>query len=270
MIDNKFTEEIQSIVQSESVTDEQIVQGVMLLRRIAPGNMTYMRWQQLANSRPTYIKDHVLKELKKHLSYRLDELTRSDVRVMDDKVQTAVSETLRTPRTGKREDHNSLPDQIRALWDDSAALYIKIKDKFEECKALNDQQACDRYEVLKVLAELDETYRKNMKAYDDFVANTQSDDIPADDSEQDDENYKDVGKIVGAARTYISKNIAKLEALVAAANVPDADADVVKKRDELRQKVCDRVAVLIDNKAVIGDALAQRLNAVGIGFNAQD
>ena len=46
---------------------------------------------------------------------------------------------------GKREDHDSLPPEIQALWDDNAAIYKRLKDKFEECKSLNDKPACDRY-----------------------------------------------------------------------------------------------------------------------------
>lgn len=275
MIDKKFTEDIQVIVQSENVTDEQIVQGVQLLRRIAPSNMMYMRWEQLANSRPKYIKDHVLKELKKHLAYRLDELTRDQVRILDIKVQKDVKDTLTVPHTGKREDHDLLPDEIKALWDDNAVIYKKIKDKFEECKALNDQQACDRYEVLKVLAELDDTYRKNMKAYDDYVIDETSDNDAGDTSTEDDSENKqlkddEVAKAVGAARTYISRNIEKLEGLVAAAAIPDADAGIINKRDDLLKKIQERVTVLTDSKAVMGDALTERLNKVGIVVNEAD
>lgn len=272
MIDKKFTEDIQAIVQSETVTDEQIVEGVQLLRRIAPSNMMYMRWAQLANSRPAHIKDHVLKELKKHLAYRLDELTRDQVRILDIKVQKEVKDTLTAPRTGKREDHDLLPDEIKALWDDNASIYKKMKDKFEECKALNGQLACDRYEVLKVLAELDDTYRKNMKAYDEYVIESVSDgDAPQDqETEGTEELSEEAAKAVGAARTYISRNIEKLEGLVAAAAIPDADADIIKKRDDVLGKIQERVTVLIENKAVISDAITQRLNAVGIATDAQD
>lgn len=272
MIDKKFTEDIQAIVQSENVTDEQIVQGVMLLRRIAPSNMMYLRWAQLASSRPKHIKDHVLKELKKHLAYRLDELTRDQVRILDIKVQKEVSQTLQAQHSGKREDHDLLPDDIKALWDDNASIYKKMKDKFEECKAMNDQKACDRYEVLKVLAELDDTYRKNMKAYDEYVIEP-SGEGAAPQGQEDagtPELSEVAAKAVGAARTYISRNIEKLEGLVAAAAIPDADADIIKKRDDVLSKIQERVTVLIENKTVISDAITQRLNAVGITTDAQD
>ena len=68
MADKKLTEEIQSIVQSQNVTTEQLIQGVNILHRIAPSNMVYMRWQQLVASRPLYLKEHILAELNKHLA----------------------------------------------------------------------------------------------------------------------------------------------------------------------------------------------------------
>lgn len=270
MADKKLTEEIQSIVQSQNVTTEQLIQGVNILHRIAPSNMVYMRWQQLVASRPLYLKEHILAELNKHLKYRLDDLTRSEVRALDIKVQTDVSETLNANRTGKREDHDTLPPEIQALWDDNAVIYKRMKDKFEECKSLNDKPACDRYEVLKILAELDDKYRAQMKAYDSYVVNTDNNGGDTQHSQEDAQDERDITKEIGAARTYISKNIAKLESLVAAAALPDADSAIIAKRDELQEKMRQRVALLIENKAVMGDAMTERLNKVGISADETD
>lgn len=270
MADKKLTEDIQSIVQSENVTTEQLIKGAEILHRIAPSNMTYMRWQQLVAARPLYLKDHIIAELKKHLQYRLDDLTREQVRSLDIKVQANVAETVDKPRTGKRDDHDSLPDFIQALWDENAQLYKRIKDKIEECKSLNDQPACDRYEVLKVLAELDDKYRKQMQEYDNYVLSSdESEDKQISDAEQTSAE-KDVTKEIGAARTYISKNIAKLESLVEAAAIPGADQSIATKRDGLQDKMRQRVVFLVENKAVMGDALTERLNKVGIVVNEAD
>lgn len=274
MIDKEFTKEIQAVVQADTLTAELVLKGADLLRRINPSNMVYMRWLQLAGSRPDYVKAHIVAELKKHLQYRLDELTREDVRALDIKVQANVAETVDKPRTGKRDDHDSLPDFIQALWDENAQLYKRIKDKFEECKSLNDQPACDRYEVLKVLAELDDKYRKQMQEYDNYVLTSGDNDVNDNDNEVEpltpEEQEAKAAKDVANARTYISRNIDKLEGLCAAAAMPDADESVAQKRDELKAKLSERVDILVENKAVIGDALIQRLNSVGINLDAQD
>ena len=270
MADKKLTEEIQSIVQSQNVTTEQLIQGVHILHRIAPSNMVYMRWQQLVASRPLYLKEHILAELNKHLKYRLDDLTRSEVRTLDLKVQANVNETLTANRTGKREDHDTLPPEIQALWDDNAVIYKRMKDKFEECKSLNDKPACDRYEVLKILAELDDKYRAQMKAYDSYDINADNNEGDTQHTQEDAKDDRDITKEIGAARTYISKNIAKLESLVAAAALPDADSYIIAKRDELQGKMRQRVALLVENKAVMGDAMTERLNKVGISADETD
>ena len=270
MADKKLTEEIQSIVQSQNVTTEQLIQGVNILHRIAPSNMVYMRWQQLVASRPLYLKEHILAELKKHLVYRLDDLTRSEVRALDIRVQANVNETLTANHTGKREDHDSLPPEIQALWDDNAAIYKRLKDKFEECKSLNDKPACDRYEVLKILAELDDKYRAQMKAYDSYVINGDNNEDDAQQTQEDAKGERDITKEIGAARTYISKNIGKLESLVAAAAIPDADSAIIAKRDELQEKIRQRVDFLVENKAVMGDSITERLNKVCIITYAKD
>lgn len=270
MADKKLTEEIQSIVQSQNVTTEQLIQGVNILHRIAPSNMVYMRWQQLVASRPLYLKEHILAELNKHLKYRLDDLTRSEVKTLDIKVQKDVSETLTANRTGKREDHDSLPPEIQALWDDNAVIYKRMKDKFEECKSLNDKPACDRYEVLKILAELDDKYRAQMKEYDSYDINGDNNEGETQHTQEDAKDERDITKEIGAARTYISKNIAKLESLVAAVALPDADSAIIAKRDELQEKMRQRVALLVENKAVMGDAMTERLNKVGISADETD
>ena len=270
MADKKLTEEIQSIVQSQNVTTEQLIQGVDILHRIAPSNMVYMRWQQLVASRPLYLKEHILAELNKHLKYRLDDLTRSEVRTLDIKVQQNVNETLTANHTGKREDHDSLPPEIQALWDDNADIYKRLKDKFEECKSLNDKPACDRYEVLKILAELDDKYRAQMKAYDSYVINSDNTEDDAQHTQEEAQDERDITKEIGAARTYISKNIGKLESLVAAAAIPDADSAIIAKRDELQEKIRQRVAFLVENKAVMGDSMTERLNKVCIITYAKD
>lgn len=270
MADKKLTEEIQSIVQSQNVTTEQLIQGVNILHRIAPSNMVYMRWQQLVASRPLYLKEHILAELNKHLKYRLDDLTRSEVRALDIRVQANVNETLTANHTGKREDHDSLPTEIQALWDDNAVIYKRLKDKFEECKSLNDKPACDRYEVLKILAELDDKYRAQMKAYDSYVINSDTTEDDAQHTQEDAKDERDITKEIGAARTYISKNIGKLESLVAAAALPDADSAIIAKRDELQEKIRQRVDFLVENKAVMGDSMTERLNKVCIITYAKD
>lgn len=74
-------------------------------------------------------------ELKKYLAIRLDRKTIQDVVKMDKELVPAVAETLATFQPeissdddtsqeatiakGKRADHDSLPEEIRLLWEDN-------------------------------------------------------------------------------------------------------------------------------------------------------
>ena len=109
-----------------------------------------------------------------------------------------------------------------------------------------------------------------MKAYDGYIINSDNTEGDAQQTQEDAKDERDITKEIGAARTYISKNIGKLESLVAAAALPDADSAIIAKRDELQEKIRQRVAFLVENKAVMGDAITERLNNVGIGTNEEN
>ena len=128
-------------------------------------------------------------ELKKHLTIRLDRKTIQDVVKMDKELVPAVAETLATfqpvissdddtPQDatiakGKRVDHDSLPEEIRQLWEDNKDIYFRLKQTFETLKTMKDALPCDRYEYLKQLEELDARYRDNMSKYDHFNPDNQ-------------------------------------------------------------------------------------------------
>ena len=76
-------------------------------------------------------------------------------------------------------------------------------------KQLNDRPACDRYEYLKQLKELDEAYRANWESYDHYQ---DGDDLtpfrPAKDVRT--EHVAVAAKRIVAARKYISHNHSQL------------------------------------------------------------
>lgn len=276
-MDKKFTDKLSAFVNCEKHSEKEIQDAAMMLRQIAPRNMIYMRWYQLAYTRPRYIEAHVTAECRKHLKYRLDNLTREEVRVMDAKVNKEAQQIISegepegddeipegsTPKKlGRRDDHDSLPEDIKALWEQNAELYKKIKDKFEEIKAMGDVPACDRYEHLKILAELDTRYLKNMQKYDEYMSDG-SHETPAVTADDKPMTEEDITKAVSAARSYISKNLGKYEAMRYAWSVePTAEAE--KKVDELHAKLAEKVLILTENNAVIKDELKKRLMDVDL------
>lgn len=121
-------------------------------------------------------------EMRKHLKIRLAKMSLEDVARMEVKVMPRVEHTLAaeavistddelpegTVAKGKRADHDSLPPEIQALWDDNAMRYRKVRQLFEELKAMADAQPCDRYEKLVMLDKAEAAYRTSLATYDAY------------------------------------------------------------------------------------------------------
>jgi 23S rRNA pseudoU1915 N3-methylase RlmH len=170
---------------------------------------------------------------------------------------------------GKRTDHDSLPEVIRAIWDKNAERYKKIKQAHETCKTLT--AACDRYEYTSAIAELWADYKKDFDTYDHYVlvdvneeAGTQT-----HDTEEVQLSAEDV-KAINAARPYISKNLPKLLALVAAAKQEGFTEAQAQELESWRDRIQQRVDVLIRTKQVIKDELRQQLTEADIKLEISD
>lgn len=131
-------------------------------------------------------------ELKKYLKIRLANMTTADVARMQQQVMPRVDDLLTHSAVitseaelpegviaaGRRADHDSLPAEIRALWDTNAARYRQIQLLFNECKALSYTHApCDLFTKLTTLAAAEKKYRRNLELYDSYQPGTP---LPAD------------------------------------------------------------------------------------------
>lgn len=138
-------------------------------------------------------------------------------------------------RKGMRDDHDSLPEEIKQIWTANIERYKKIKEAFETCKTLD--KACDRYEYLILISEEYKAYRDSMYKYDHYVA------VPTEADAQ--------ATAISSARAYISKNRQKLDDLIAANDTENAS--------QVAAKIQDRVNVLLSNKAEMSDDLKEWL-----------
>lgn len=292
-IDPKFTQSIQEWLAKETKDGSDAVHGAELLVRINPRNVSYRRWMSLAIQRPAYILPKIEHELGIHLKYRLDGLTRQEVVKLDATVvpeawkilaegvpekttgdvpadgSSDEGETKTIKQLGRRPDHDTLPYNIKQLWDDNGELYKQIKAIFEELKSMNDLPSCQRYDKLKMLAAWDEKYLKQMEQYDNYVAAPDSAsvaDVPADASAASAADQKEVTN----ARSYISKNQQKLADLFAAAHTVGADEKAASDYQSLLAKMQQRVDVLIAANAVISDDLRLSLESVGLKLTTDE
>lgn len=286
MNDPKFTEKLKKWFDCEH-TDSNIREGALLLLQMNNNRHLY----QLINFDPQGKLELLKYELQKHLNYRIEGMTIDDVRNYDKAVtpvlQTAVDKTSEADKIakqlaphlpvvesenldsivpsaivakGKRADHDQLPENIQAIWDNNCALWKKIKEHFEACKAYD--MSCDRYEGLHAA---DEDFKRMLLTLkEEYYAYKQAMDVydhaqPGDAEKQPAEEQPEAAitsKQIGNARSYITKNLDQLIGLTEAGNTDKADA--------LRAKVNERVQLLITAKAEITADTIAKLQQAGI------
>lgn len=206
-------------------------------------------------------------ELKKHLRIRLDGLTLREVALMEQQVIPAVMKVLadgapieptgevaedgQQPKyVGKRGDHDTLPEDVQALYVRNGEVWGKIKETYETLKQMEKSPACDRYEHLKVLTELEAEYRANWEKYDHYDA---ANNVAADGS------GKEISAAdVTAARKYLSTNKSKLAALA-----EEGDED---KFLALKDKMQQRIATILTSGGTFDAEYQQSLEELGLTF----
>jgi hypothetical protein len=250
--------------------------------------------------KPSHYEEKMVYELKKHLAYLQDDMNLEDVKKLEKKILPVIGKAIAdTEETtdkaaaalgeipedsflpapalsseepykqtdtivarGKRTDHDTLPETIRAIWDKNAERYKKIKQAHETCKTLT--AACDRYEFTKAIAELWNAYKKDFDTYDHYVLQPDSEETT--DTSAGEQLSADELKAISLARPYISKNLPDLLELKKATT----DDETQEKYAEKLAKVQERVDVLIRTKQVITDELKTQLIEAGITFEKTD
>ena len=271
ILDNSFTEKIQKWFDSEH-TEDNIREGALLLLQIDRNRNLY----QNVIRKPQMFLSKLEHELRKHLTYRLDNKTRSEVRKMDaeitpvmnasiaavadtDKIPALLDDTVELIPTaiiakGMRVDHAELAPEIQKIWTENAARWKKIKSLYETCKSLT--QSCDKYESLKSIGEefpsmindLKDNYylyKKEMQKYDDAQKVS---DTPTVEPES---AAVALAKSIGNARSYISKAIPQVKYLATL-----ADEKSLASTEALKSKIAERAKLLADNQSMTEDMIA--------------
>lgn len=292
MNDPKFTEKLKKWFDCEH-TDANIREGALLLLQMNNNRHLY----QLINFDPQGKLELLKYELQKHLNYRIEGMTIDDVRNYDKAVtpvlQTAVDKTSEADNIakqlaphlpvvesenldsivpsaivakGKRADHDQLPDNIQAIWDSNCALWKKIKEHFEACKAYD--MSCDRYEGLHAA---DEDFKRMLLTLkEEYYAYKQAMDVydhaqPGEGGEQAQAETKTEAAItagqISNARSYITKNLDKV--------IGFQNSGDTAKAAEWRAKLNERVQLLITAKAEITADTIAKLQQAGIAVSEE-
>ncbi|MDR1981342.1 MAG: hypothetical protein LBQ39_06975 [Tannerellaceae bacterium] len=216
-------------------------------------------------------------ELQKIYNFRVQDEAIAETKKLEAAAAVVVKETfLREEKKeqeelqGKRPDHGSLPDEIKAKFLENQNIYPQMRKLHEQLKLLNNAKACDRYEFLKELVALDKKLRENWDAYDAYVIPVAPPVVPPSASPatppaalpatppaapSQDSPAAPTSKEINAARKYISDNKAKLAELKA--------GDDQAKYEALLAKVQTRLDLIIKSNAGISEEQLNELIVLG-------
>lgn len=261
-MDAKLTADIKRWLDTPA-SERDIEVGATLLLKLNRNRILYNNVMR----KPQKFLGKLEYELKKHLRIRLDGLTLREVALMEQQVIPAVMKVLadgapieptgevaedgQQPKyVGKRGDHDTLPEDVQALYVRNGEVWGKIKETYETLKQMEKSPACDRYEHLKVLTELEAEYRANWEKYDHYDA---ANNVAADGS------GKEISAAdVTAARKYLSTNKSKLAALA-----EEGDED---KFLALKDKMQQRIATILTSGGTFDAEYQQSLEELGLTF----
>ncbi len=272
MLDNTITKRLQDFLAKDNRSNADIIEGATLLLQLNRNRMLY----QTVLTNPKRFEPTVVYELKKFVPIRQRGQTLEDVKrdaeQLLDELKTAVDDETKgndskadedkdlPAHSGKRADHDLLPDNIKDIWPQNAERWKKIKELYNTC--LGIEQPCDLAESLNTLKETWYKYKSEFARYDGYV-------IPnPDETAKNGASPADNAKAITNARSYLSKAVKddKLLNKKKAALADNADEKTINDYNSSLQSAQERVQLLLDNGETIGDDLRQKLTEAGVVF----
>ena len=176
-MDNKFTELIKQWLETPSNQRDYSV-GALYLLKLSGNQIMYRNIVAQLDRR----HDFVDYQIQKYYNFRVQALTHAQVEEMQQKVDVIVAEHISLAanadehKTGKRIDHDSLPDEIKAKYVENLSILQRMRELHLKLRSLSlDTAPCpdsERYPFLKELIELDKKMHANWEEYDHSVIGT--------------------------------------------------------------------------------------------------
>ena len=178
-MDNKFTELIKQWLETPSNQRDYSV-GALYLLKLSGNQIMYRNIVAQLDRRHEFV-DY---QIQKYYNFRVQALTHAQVEEMQQKVDVIVAEHISLAanadehKTGKRIDHDSLPDEIKAKYVENLSILQRMRELHLKLRSLSlDTAPCpdsERYPFLKELINLDKKMHANWEEYDHFVATAPS------------------------------------------------------------------------------------------------
>ena len=175
--DNKFTELIKQWLETPSNQRDYSV-GALYLLKLSGNQIMYRNIVAQLDRR----HDFVDYQIQKYYNFRVQALTHAQVEEMQQQVDVIVAEHISLAanadehKTGKRIDHDSLPDEIKAKYVENLSILQRMRELHLKLRSLSlDTAPCpdsERYPFLKELIELDKKMHANWEEYDHYVIGT--------------------------------------------------------------------------------------------------
>jgi len=184
--DPKFTEELQNFLTTPE-QERDYEKGNLLLLQLSNNRIRYQNFARNPASKAEFINY----QLQKYLNFRLADLTHEQVTAMEtevknidakiglDKDNSQYKKTNKEFKSGKRADHDSLPEEIQSLYIENLSFLQKMRELHMQLRNLSlDNAPCpdsERYPFLKELIALDKKMHDNWHTYDTYTVGSVSD-----------------------------------------------------------------------------------------------
>lgn len=180
-MDAEFTNRLKRWLDTPAA-DRDIAAGAMMLLQLTRNRVQYNYLMRKPAENAAFIE----KELRKRYELRVSGVTHEEAlrqqaealaRDVDGRKVAFGPDGRRldafTPTRGRRPDHDSLPEEIRNLFDEAGAIRQKMRDAQTHLRLLSaDTATCsdaDRMAFVKELVRLDKQLLKNYDTYDHYV-----------------------------------------------------------------------------------------------------
>lgn len=181
-MDNEFTNKLQTWL-SLPREDRDWDEGALMLLQLTGNKIMYRNLSVNPEGKANFIEG----KLQQYLEFRLAELTHEQVKEMQHAVEEIVKEhtefksddnEAKNFKTGKRADHDALPEEIQALYVENLDIVHRMRELHLKLRTMSTTDSTcadsDRYPFLKEFIKLDKNLHDNWNVYDHFVTKAET------------------------------------------------------------------------------------------------
>lgn len=173
-MDQNFTDRLGAWLEAPAEARDY-AEGNMMLLQLSGNRIQYNNLSRNPAANGEYIE----RKLRRYHNFRLQQLTHEQVTDLKREANTIVASLPEKKEErmsfGKRPDHDLLPDEIRAMYEENFSLMAQIRELHLQARmteAAAERQTCPDSEVypfVKEIVALDKKRVANWQAYDSYT-----------------------------------------------------------------------------------------------------